>query len=42
MGVPLLGFVFNRSSSKVSRYDAYRPNDPRISPSFSSAKETRS
>jgi polysaccharide biosynthesis transport protein len=42
MGVPLLGFVFNRSSSKVSRYDAYRPNDPRISASPGAAKETRS
>jgi capsular exopolysaccharide synthesis family protein len=41
MGVPLLGFVFNRSKSKLSRYDAYRPNDPRLSSQLAS-KETRS
>jgi capsular exopolysaccharide synthesis family protein len=29
MGVPLLGFVFNRSNNQLSRYDAYRPRDPR-------------
>ncbi|HEY5332410.1 MAG TPA: polysaccharide biosynthesis tyrosine autokinase [Solirubrobacterales bacterium] len=31
MGVPLLGFVFNRSNNKQNRYDAYRSrsgNDP--------------
>lgn len=27
MGVPLLGFVFNRSNNQLSRYDAYRPRD---------------
>ena len=28
-GAPLLGFAFNRSTAKQSRYDAYRPRDPR-------------
>lgn len=28
-GAPLLGFTFNRSATKQSRYDAYRPRDPR-------------
>jgi capsular exopolysaccharide synthesis family protein len=28
-GAPLLGFTFNRSTAKQSRYDAYRPRDPR-------------
>ena len=27
-GAPLLGFAFNRSDVKQSRYDAYRPADP--------------
>lgn len=27
-GAPLLGFAFNRSATKQSRYDAYRPTDP--------------
>jgi capsular exopolysaccharide synthesis family protein len=30
-GAPLLGFVFNRSSTKQSTYEAYRPADPRRS-----------
>lgn len=43
MGVPLLGFVFNRSNNQLSRYDAYRPRDPR-SPAAqvaATAKETQ-
>jgi len=28
IGAPLLGFAFNRSEVKQSRYDAYRPRDP--------------
>jgi capsular exopolysaccharide synthesis family protein len=28
IGAPLLGFAFNRSETKQSRYDAYRPRDP--------------
>lgn len=28
-GAPLLGFAFNRSTAKQSRYDAYRPSDLR-------------
>jgi capsular exopolysaccharide synthesis family protein len=28
-GAPLLGFAFNRSSTKQSAYEAYRPADPR-------------
>jgi protein-tyrosine kinase len=28
-GAPLLGFAFNRSSTKQSSYEAYRPHDPR-------------
>jgi Mrp family chromosome partitioning ATPase len=27
-GAPLLGFAFNRSEAKQSRYDAHRPRDP--------------
>jgi capsular exopolysaccharide synthesis family protein len=27
-GAPLLGFAFNRSATKQSRYDAYRPTNP--------------
>ena len=30
-GAPLLGFAFNRSSTKQSAYEAYRPHDPRRS-----------
>jgi capsular exopolysaccharide synthesis family protein len=30
-GAPLLGFAFNRSSTKQSAYEAYRPTDPRRS-----------
>jgi capsular exopolysaccharide synthesis family protein len=30
-GAPLLGFAFNRSSTKQSTYEAYRPHDPRRS-----------
>ncbi|HEX7278703.1 MAG TPA: AAA family ATPase [Solirubrobacterales bacterium] len=30
-GAPLLGFAFNRSSTKLSTYEAYRPTDPRRS-----------
>ncbi len=44
MGVPMLGFVFNRSNNQLSRYDAYRPRDPR-SPAAqvgAAAKETSS
>ena len=32
MGVPLLGFVYNRSETRKSRYDAYRPHEPRRTP----------
>jgi capsular exopolysaccharide synthesis family protein len=28
-GAPLLGFAFNRSATRQSRYDAYRPTEPR-------------
>jgi Mrp family chromosome partitioning ATPase len=28
-GAPLLGFAFNRSSAKQTRYEAYRPRNPR-------------
>lgn len=30
-GAPLLGFAFNRSATKQSTYEAYRPHDPRRS-----------
>jgi non-specific protein-tyrosine kinase len=30
-GAPLLGFAFNRSGTKQSAYEAYRPHDPRRS-----------
>jgi len=30
-GAPLIGFAFNRSSAKQSRYEAYRPRNPRQS-----------
>lgn len=29
IGAPLLGFVFNRSESRLTRYDAYRPRELR-------------
>jgi capsular exopolysaccharide synthesis family protein len=29
MGAPLLGFVFNRSVSRQTQYDSYRPREPR-------------
>lgn len=38
-GAPLLGFAFNRSSTKQTRYDAYRPADPQRQPSR--PRETR-
>lgn len=38
-GAPLLGFAFNRSSAKQSRYDAYRPTNPQRQ--ASRARETR-
>jgi capsular exopolysaccharide synthesis family protein len=28
-GAPLIGFTFNRSSARQTRYDAYRPREPR-------------
>lgn len=37
-GAPLLGFAYNRSTRKPSRYDAYRPTHPRRS---SRGKESR-
>jgi capsular exopolysaccharide synthesis family protein len=40
MGVPLLGFIYNRSNTTQTRYDAYRPRDPRRS-SPPLARETR-
>ncbi|HEX5609714.1 MAG TPA: P-loop NTPase [Solirubrobacterales bacterium] len=30
-GAPLIGFAFNRSSAKQTRYEAYRPRNPRRS-----------
>jgi capsular exopolysaccharide synthesis family protein len=39
-GAPLLGFAFNRSSAKQTRYDAYRPASPQHSPA-GRPKETR-
>jgi capsular exopolysaccharide synthesis family protein len=44
MGVPLLGFVFNRSNAKLSRYDAYRPRDLHgpAAQAAAAAKETSS
>lgn len=38
-GAPLLGFAFNRSSTKQTRYDAYRPASPQRQPAGRS-KET--
>jgi non-specific protein-tyrosine kinase len=29
IGAPLIGFVFNRSESRRTRYDSYRPREPR-------------
>jgi non-specific protein-tyrosine kinase len=29
MGAPLLGFVFNRSESRLTQYDSYRPRELR-------------
>lgn len=41
-GAPLLGFAFNRSATKQSAYEAYRPHDPRHSGSGSrSSQEAR-
>jgi capsular exopolysaccharide synthesis family protein len=39
-GAPLLGFAFNRSNAKQTRYDAYRPASPQ-GRSSRRAKETR-
>jgi len=39
-GAPLLGFAFNRSNAKQTRYDAYRPASPQRQPA-GRAKETR-
>ena len=39
-GAPLLGFAFNRSNAKQTRYDAYRPASPQRQPAGRS-KETR-
>jgi capsular exopolysaccharide synthesis family protein len=39
-GAPLLGFAFNRSNTKQSRYDAYRPATPQRPPA-GRPKETR-
>lgn len=39
-GAPLLGFAFNRSNAKQSRYDAYRPATPQRKPA-GRPKETR-
>jgi capsular exopolysaccharide synthesis family protein len=38
-GAPLIGFAFNRSSAKQTRYEAYRPRNPRRS--SGRAQETR-
>ena len=38
-GAPLLGFAFNRSNAKQTRYDAYRPSESRRP--IRRAKETR-
>jgi capsular exopolysaccharide synthesis family protein len=38
-GAPLLGFAFNRSNAKQTRYDAYRPASPQRQPAGRS-KET--
>lgn len=38
-GAPLLGFAFNRSNTKQTRYDAYRPSNPQRQPGR--PKETR-
>lgn len=39
-GAPLLGFAFNRSNAKQTRYDAYRPATPQHQPA-GRPKETR-
>lgn len=39
-GAPLLGFAFNRSNTKQTRYDAYRPATPQRQAS-GRPKETR-
>jgi capsular exopolysaccharide synthesis family protein len=39
-GAPLLGFAFNRSNTKQTRYDAYRPAGPQRQPA-GRTKETR-
>jgi len=39
-GAPLLGFAFNRSNAKQTRYDAYRPASPQRQPA-GRPKETR-
>lgn len=39
-GAPLLGFAFNRSNAKQTRYDAYRPAAPQRQPA-GRARETR-
>jgi capsular exopolysaccharide synthesis family protein len=39
-GAPLLGFAFNRSNAKQTRYDAYRPAAPQRQPA-GQPKETR-
>jgi Mrp family chromosome partitioning ATPase len=38
IGAPILGFAYNRSNSKQTRYDAYRPRD--MAMPTSRAKET--
>jgi polysaccharide biosynthesis transport protein len=38
IGAPMLGFAFNRSNTKQTRYDAYRPRDAALS--ASRTKET--
>lgn len=40
-GAPLLGFAFNRSGTKPSTYEAYRPHDPRRSGSSRPSREAR-
>jgi len=39
IGAPILGFAFNRSNTKQTRYDAYRPRDIAL-PTSSRTKET--
>jgi capsular exopolysaccharide synthesis family protein len=40
-GAPLLGFAFNRSNAKETRYDAYRPRDLQRQRRINRAKGTR-